>query len=621
MSLLEASVPGYVTTEVGHYNSGPKYGTDPIYQQLDESSGEIRILHVDKTTDPKGRVQSQLKHLPLTQSQYPEYEAISWCWGKATKRKEIVLNGVVTVVPENAEQLLRHLCIKQGHTRVWLDAVCINQADNTEKGHQVAIMKDIYSKAERVLIWLGDDDGRTKPALISLYDILEQCKETTARAARVDLRKWEAYDDERFINAIHKQLWDRNGYFVQSECQLPSIDWEAVFAFFSSPWFSRLWVVQEVVLSREARCYRGHDAVPWNDIGLAATWMRHRKFWRYYNDERRRGIHRAANIWAHGKKDVSPTSLVSQSIQLKTSNPLDKVYALLGLLQTSKSQRLDPERLVPDYNKSREEVYTSWAWYCIETAAETENEPLYPLNIAHTLQPPTGQDEQCRSTPSWVPPSDWIDKEDGCSRRVELSFSASGGQRMSACHPSLGILRVRGVTVGVVSRHGPVISDELLEDGTRLARTMLSFESIASELGRREHELALTLTSGMNDSFELAKDDLDFFQDFERFKAACHRMLTCVQGSSHGVAQEDDCFTDMDAYINHLWRGSKNEEFFTTQNGLMGMGPLGIRPDDQVVILFGGQLPYVLRKEGGFWRLLGTAYVHGIMEVSYFAAA
>ncbi|KAF2106705.1 heterokaryon incompatibility, partial [Lophiotrema nucula] len=38
---------------------------------------------------------------------------------------------------------------------LWIDAMCINQHDNTEKGTQVQMMRDIYMKASRVVVWLG----------------------------------------------------------------------------------------------------------------------------------------------------------------------------------------------------------------------------------------------------------------------------------------------------------------------------------------------------------------------------------------------------------------------------------------------------------------------------------
>lgn len=59
----------------------------------------------------------------------------------------------------------RHLRKEKGHTRnlsvggrkmrVWIDAICINQVDNVEKDAQIALMTQIYSKAERTLVWLG----------------------------------------------------------------------------------------------------------------------------------------------------------------------------------------------------------------------------------------------------------------------------------------------------------------------------------------------------------------------------------------------------------------------------------------------------------------------------------
>jgi hypothetical protein len=39
----------------------------------------------------------------------------------------------------------------------WIDALCINQKSNKERGHQVQLMGDIYSRASKVVVWLGDE--------------------------------------------------------------------------------------------------------------------------------------------------------------------------------------------------------------------------------------------------------------------------------------------------------------------------------------------------------------------------------------------------------------------------------------------------------------------------------
>jgi hypothetical protein len=41
--------------------------------------------------------------------------------------------------------------------RLWADAICINQKDDIEKGHQVKKMGKVYENAKGVPVWLGTD--------------------------------------------------------------------------------------------------------------------------------------------------------------------------------------------------------------------------------------------------------------------------------------------------------------------------------------------------------------------------------------------------------------------------------------------------------------------------------
>jgi len=72
-------------------------------------------------------------------------------------------------VTVNLEAALRQL--KDKHiTRIWVDAVCINQDDRQERSIQVRNMKQIYSKAERVIAWLGEESENSSRVIKSMKD-------------------------------------------------------------------------------------------------------------------------------------------------------------------------------------------------------------------------------------------------------------------------------------------------------------------------------------------------------------------------------------------------------------------------------------------------------------------
>jgi hypothetical protein len=75
---------------------------------------------------------------------------------------------------------------------------------------------------------------------------------------------------------------------------------------------------------------------------------------------------------------------------------------------------------------------------------------------------------------------------------------------------------------------------------------------------------------------------------------------------------------------NEVWRqvskaidlACLSRRFFVTSKGFMGLGPVGVRKGDAVCVLLGGNIPFIMRKVGASWTLLGLSYVHRIMAYS-----
>ena len=87
----------------------------------------------------------------------PQYEALSYCWGTNDKSVTVRCNGALLAITSNLRTTLTNfLTLPAQKPRVlWVDAICINQSDNVEKNHQVAMMARIYGQSQRVLIHLG----------------------------------------------------------------------------------------------------------------------------------------------------------------------------------------------------------------------------------------------------------------------------------------------------------------------------------------------------------------------------------------------------------------------------------------------------------------------------------
>jgi hypothetical protein len=191
-----------------------------------------------------------MKHVCLGDEGLPQWVAISYCWGENPGIKQIILDGKKVNVPDSAEAAIKgtYRGLANPDTPIWIDAICINQLDLTEKNHQVAMMGNVYSRAAEVLVWLGDDnDESTAVAIRSLCNLVEWGEKQKGT-------------EESKAGRSHS----RNRYLTLVELlKPPFFDWSAVYTLCNSPWFSRSWAMQEVVLAQKATCFRGGCSIPW----------------------------------------------------------------------------------------------------------------------------------------------------------------------------------------------------------------------------------------------------------------------------------------------------------------------------------------------------------------------
>ncbi|PQE13235.1 heterokaryon incompatibility -domain-containing protein [Rutstroemia sp. NJR-2017a BBW] len=99
-----------------------------------------------------------LRHVSLEEK--PTFDALSYEWGpESTNNSDVFVDKKRFIIRENLWLFLKRLRAFSESARViYADAICINQRDNEEKGRQVALMSEIYMRAKKVLIWLGEHD-------------------------------------------------------------------------------------------------------------------------------------------------------------------------------------------------------------------------------------------------------------------------------------------------------------------------------------------------------------------------------------------------------------------------------------------------------------------------------
>ena len=146
--------------------------TTELYRSLPlpPRSRSIRVMDVHGSSPADydgGPIPTSLRVADLDQQ--PDFTALSYVWGpKATGAHLIACNGITLAVTESCYTALKHLKRKLAAFTIWIDAICINQKNDTERSHQVTLMGNIYSRASTVYVWLGEGNESTNRAMAYL---------------------------------------------------------------------------------------------------------------------------------------------------------------------------------------------------------------------------------------------------------------------------------------------------------------------------------------------------------------------------------------------------------------------------------------------------------------------
>lgn len=164
------------------------------------------------------------------------YSALSYTWGRDPPSVPILVNGKATLVTDNLYLALLQFR-ERGIKTLWVDFLCINQNDLAERASQVSLMRDVYCKAETVLVWLGESNALTTRAFDELHGLAELAD---------------------FDNAVPID------YIKMSTVQ-HSERWRAISEVLYRPWFRRMWIIQEVLSARKGVVMCGKDII---ELGL-----------------------------------------------------------------------------------------------------------------------------------------------------------------------------------------------------------------------------------------------------------------------------------------------------------------------------------------------------------------
>ncbi|KAI6335200.1 hypothetical protein MCOR29_000356 [Pyricularia oryzae] len=316
------------------------------YKAIDLATDAIRLFRLFPASADKGDtelIRCEIFETFLHLVEGVPYEALSYTWGDATHQHEIELNGKVHLVTSNLYQALRDLRLENEDRVLWVDAICINQQDVRERGHQVGQMTLTYQNADRVLIWLGPGSKHTD-AILSWMNDSDQRVIVRRDYRRSSTEAWRAE-----LAGLVEDLNDSDCIFHHPKLS-PELT-AMISQLYEAPWFRRIWILQEAVNARSALVMYGRRSVPSRTFSVMPMLMGFDiAKGKQTVLEIMPGPLRASSWWKE-RHDLE-LLIAKFAGHSEASDERDKIYALLGMASDSAT----PNIIVPDYEVSLHDV-------------------------------------------------------------------------------------------------------------------------------------------------------------------------------------------------------------------------------------------------------------------------
>jgi hypothetical protein len=550
-------------------------------------------------------------------------------------------------ITKNAHEILSKFASTGKSRLLWIDAICINQDNDEDKSQQVRLMREIYDTASRVIVWLGSPP--------------EACL-AHAFFNKLSIQKSRNTSEEALL--LPTLINDDNA------------EWLAFRKLLSHPYWTRVWVVQEIVVARAAHVYYGNEFWEWDRFAKTVcsllpeekgTLLRKINRLEGLTVPHFAGVEKVSMIDTvrrqykirqqnHDNLASLPRILLNFSDSLATVEK-DRVFAFLGITSASADDTLQP-----DYSRTDREVFEVVARHSLRTKL-----PFLYFSVAG-LANGIESDEW----PSWVP-----DLRKAPGTRLPFPLWDFGKYQASAENqPKVDILEadheigVDGVFVDEIdfvaatesaiypneaaqlSQHGRFTTEpDMLafcerelsryEEAWKIAEQRTPEIYAPNGQSRKEAFWRTWLCDMSSNPFE---SETYFGEDYKKWmelgwpKIRNGRLIydrdsletSPDQGGvdllEDGTDPASQDLPDLTWFPLRLSLISFRRQFAVTKKGYMALVVPGIRAGDVVCVFSGAETPHALRRDnsGGScrkFRLVGDAYVHGWMDGRMFMAS
>ena len=484
-----------------------------------------------------------------------------------------------------------------GNSRIlWIDSICINQSDIQEKNQQVRLMGEIYKKARRVLIWLGEKDhaGEDTTKAFECMDLMIH---------RVWPRKnefflWLNVRKHVLRTRINSQVENTENVTAKFNIPAPgSIEFKSLDRLLHRPWFRRAWTFQESFNAQDRVFYCGDYEIGGEPMARVVDMV-----WSLYEATYDKGymhvedFHCISMVLGKQFYDRETDSTPAAKLRLllghrrgsECKDPRDLIFALVGVGTVGAVIEVD-------YNHSLERVFaTATSRIMVRTGH---------LNILQDVYHATAP----TSLPSWVP--DW-----------RLSVESRGVNAVVSSYPFTS----RTYSSSGTSKALPELSEcsrEILAHGIywdEIATTTTCSHPNAHEWVREQFPKAPVYDQW----YEATKEALDVA--VLRTQCSDLKIFDPLRKSARWDSQSFQDFHNVSrpkggllpAFTREFHRNLNGRLLAVTKKYRIGHIPTWSQPGDTVAFLLGGEVPVILRRDpdDGKYTFVGECYMHGFMD-------
>ncbi|KAG8670443.1 hypothetical protein FPOAC1_009857 [Fusarium poae] len=577
--------------------------------------GEIRILvHEYSALERIPRLVFRVVSLDNP----PPFVALSYVWGDLADTLPLRVGGQIIQATRNLHDILDSLQASNYPQKLWIDALCINQDDFEERASQVAMMGDIYSRAEYVLAFLSSESGP--------FDLGLDFMEKTAKNPEIHFDP--SLSPHLTVDSSYRALFG----LTASHPILQS----SIVEFFGTPWFTRVWTVQEFLLAKKVIFRCGKRLIDAEVVTKCCrSWIDHSKTCCWSADQPRHGH-------SHGFIDTiwdirSNLTLYTATLRMKPlmdmsrrgrlhctdfltaislfrirqcSDPRDRIYGFSGLYLTGIDVKRD---LQVDYKVSTALLFRNTATSLIEKTQTLDV-------LSHVLHE-SGIEKRVPELPSWAP--DWDATMDDrhhllyTDRADRISHCrASGDLKPNLAFRAPDNVFIRGLRIGRVKAIAPgypSIYTDSADGGKETIDSWRQLAGLPEALSSEEDVKETTFQNALSGGFT----DLPWEIGSAAYSKAYKLWLEWFISTKPSLPVE--CKEIIQEFDDLMHQTSMYRCFILADNGELGFGPDITEVGDVIIILPGGKVPYVLRQvEVSFYgtityRLLGDAYINGAM--------